>query len=103
MKVVSGRNLGLSREYSKKLFGLMFYSCFTCSLTFTGASYNPKVNPFMPGDLLDESRLDRISFGNNFGMRDIGTQITFHRSFPEVNTFMPGDLLDESRLDQIYF
>ena len=33
MKVGSGGNLGLSKEYSKKLFGPMFYSCCNCSLS----------------------------------------------------------------------
>ena len=32
MKVGSGGNLSLSREYSKKLFGPMFYSCCNCPL-----------------------------------------------------------------------
>ena len=32
MKVGSGGNLGLKREYPKKLFGPMFYSWWNCTL-----------------------------------------------------------------------
>ena len=34
MKVDSGGNLGLSREYPKKLFGHMFYSWWNCPLMY---------------------------------------------------------------------
>ena len=33
MKVGTGGNLGLSREYHKKLFGPLFYSWWSCPLT----------------------------------------------------------------------
>ena len=32
MKVGTGGNLGLSREYQKKLFGLLFYPWWNCAL-----------------------------------------------------------------------
>ena len=36
VKVGSGGNLGLSREYSKKLFGPKFHSWFNCPLINSG-------------------------------------------------------------------
>ena len=34
MKVGTGGNLGLSREYHKQLFGPLFYTWWNCPLTF---------------------------------------------------------------------
>ena len=36
MKVGTGRNLDLSREYHKKLFGPLFYSWWNCPLSMKG-------------------------------------------------------------------
>ena len=44
MKLGSGGNLGLSREYSKKLFGPMFYSWFNCPLRSSHVNELPVTN-----------------------------------------------------------
>ena len=42
MKVGTGGNLGLSREYHKKLFGPMFYSWYNCPLNLDSGLDGPK-------------------------------------------------------------
>ena len=46
MKVGTGGNLGLSREYHKKLFGPLFYTWWNCPLIFQGYCVSGKFFQF---------------------------------------------------------